>query len=153
VARAAGRTPYTNDIALAEGARQTVEISLAPQQQPVTERAPAPGTPAARHHGPTTLTIGLLTGAGLAIAAGSVTGIAALNHKSHLDKACTPGCPPNMSSELDAFRTDRTLSYLSFGIGLAAAGAGAYFWLHEGSSGSQVGAVMLPGGAAIAGRF
>jgi hypothetical protein len=153
-ARAPGREPYTNDIALAEGARQTVEITLAPLRKPMAERDLSPSAaPQAGHHGPSTLTIALLTGGGLALAAGTVTGVAALNHKSHLDKACSPGCPPSMSSDLDSFRMDRTLSYLGFGVGLAAAGAGTYFLLHDGASGRQVGAVVLPGGAAVAGSF
>jgi len=86
-------------------------------------------------------------------ATGAVTGISALNHKSHLDKTCSPSCPPSISSELDAFRMNRTLSYVSFGVALAAAGAGTYFFLRNGSSGSQVGAMVVPGGAAVAGRF
>jgi hypothetical protein len=58
-----------------------------------------------------------------------------------------------MSGDLSAFRRDRTLSYLGFGVGLAAAGAGAYLLLHEGASGSEVGALVLPGGAAVTGSF
>jgi hypothetical protein len=118
--------------------------------------AEAPSTPAspptARHH-PSPLAIVLLSGGGLAVAAGTVTGITALSHKSSLDAACKPGCPSNMSGELSAFRRDRTLSYLGFGLGLAAAGAGAYLLFHESSSGNVVGALVLPGGAAVAGSF
>ena len=149
--RAPGREPYSADVALAEGGRQTVEISLTPLHAPVTPREAAPVPRAG--HGPSTLAVALLTGGGLALAAGTVTGISALKHKSHLDKACSPGCPPNMSSDLDSFRMNRTLSYLGFGLGLAAAGAGTYVWLHDGSSGRQVGAMLLPGGAAVAGSF
>jgi len=153
-AHAAGRAAYSYDIALAEGARQAVEISLLPLRAAAAPReAPAPVASKVPQRGPSTLTVALLTGGGLAIAAGTVTGISALNHKSHLDKTCSPGCPPNMSSELDAFRRNRTLSYLGFGIGLAAAGAGTYFLLHRGSSGNQVGALLLPGSAAVVGSF
>jgi hypothetical protein len=153
-ARAPGREPYAYDVALAEGARQSVEITLAPLHQPVSARAGStPAAPKDQHHGHSTLTVALLTGGGLSLAAGTVTGISALNHKSHLDKVCSPGCPANMSSDLDSFRMNRTLSYLGFGLGLAAAGAGTYLWLHEGSSRRQVGAVVLPGGAAVAGTF
>jgi len=153
-ARAAGRAPYGYDMALAEGARQVVEITLLPREQQVAEGRSLPASePRAGYHGPSTLTVALWTAGGLGVAAGAVTGISALNHKSHLDKACSPGCPPSISSELDAFRMNRTLSYVSFGVALAAAGAGTYFFLRNGSSGSQVGAMVVPGGAAVAGRF
>ena len=148
-ARAPGRAPYAAEVTLPEGGRETVQISL--------EAAAAPSTPAsaattARHRF-SPLTIVLLSGGGLAIAAGTVTGIAALSHKSSLEAACKPGCPANMSAELSAFRRDRTLSYLGFGLGLAAAGTGAYLLFHESSSGNLVGAFVLPGGAAVAGSF
>lgn len=148
-ARAPGRAPYASEVTLPEGGRQTVEISL--------ERAATPSPPATRAnatgHRVSPLAIVLLSGGGLAIAAGTVTGIAALGHKSSLDAACKPGCPTNMSADLSAFRRDRALSYLSFGLGLAATGTGAYLLFHEGSSGTQVGALMLPGGAAVTGSF
>ena len=83
----------------------------------------------------------------------AVTGVAALSHKSSLDKACTPGCPSNLSSDLSSFRLQRTLSYVGFGVGLAALGAGTYFLLQRGSSGREVGALVLPGGAALIGAF
>jgi hypothetical protein len=146
-ARAPGRAPYATEVTLPEGGRETVQISL---------EAAAPSTPASpttARHRPSPLTIVLLSGGGLAIVAGTVTGIAALSHKSSLDAACKPGCPANMSAEVSAFRRDRTLSYLGFGLGLAAAGAGAYLLFHESSSGNVVGALVLPGGAAVTGSF
>jgi hypothetical protein len=57
-----------------------------------------------------------------------------------------------MSSDLDTFRLTRTISYVSFGVGLVAAGAGTYFLLHESADG-QVGALLVPGGASVAGTF
>jgi hypothetical protein len=153
-ARAPGRAPYSYDVTLPEGGRQVVEITLAPLEPAALLReADSPAAPKPKHHGPSTLTIALLAGGGVALAAGTVTGIAALSHKSSLDKACTPGCPPQMSSDLDSFRLDRTLSYVGFGLGIAAAGAGTYLLLHESSSGGQVGALVLPGGAALTGSF
>ena len=77
----------------------------------------------------------------------------ALNHKSKLDGACNPGCPVGMGDDLDGFRSKRTLSYVGFGVGLAAAGVGTYFLLRDGSSGSRVEARLLPGGASLAGTF
>ena len=147
-ARAPGRAPYAADVTLPEGDRQTVEIAFAspsPSSTPAAESAP--------RHQTSVLTIVLLAGGGLGIAAGTVTGVAALSHKSSLDAACKPGCPTNMSADLAAFRRERALSYVGFGLGLAAAGTGAYLLFHEGSSGSQVGALVMPGGAAVTGSF
>lgn len=148
-ARAPGRAPYATEVTLPEGGRQTVEISL---EAAVAPRAPASPSSTTRHR-VSPLTIVLLSGGGLAIAAGAVTGIAAMSHKSSLDAACKPGCPSNMSADLSAFRRERALSYVGFGVGLVAAGTGAYLLFHEGSSGNQVGALVLPGGAAVTGSF
>lgn len=149
-ARAPGRAPYAASVSLPEGGRQTIEISF---ESAAPRAASAPATASTPSHRASTLTLVLLTGGGLAITGGAVTGIAAMSHKSTLDAACKPGCPANMSDDLAAFRRDRALSYLGFGLGLAAAGTGAYLLLHEGSSGSQVGALALPGGAAVTGTF
>lgn len=151
-ARASGRVPYTFELMLPEGGRQTVEISL----EPVSAAPPSPvatASPGGREHRTSPWTIALLAGGGVAIAGGVVTGVAALSHKSSLDAACKPGCPSNMSEDLSAFRRDRALSYLGFGLGLAAAGTGAYLLFHEGAEGNQVGALVLPGGAAVTGSF
>jgi hypothetical protein len=152
-AHAPGRVPYRYDVTLAEGARQAVEISLLPVATEAPRDTPPAPAPEAHQHRTSPLTIALLAGGGIAIAAGTVTGIAALNHKSSLDRACNPGCPAKMSSDLDSFRLDRTLSYVGFGVGLAAAGAGVYLLVHRGASGGEVGALMLPGGAAVRGSF
>jgi hypothetical protein len=148
-----GRQPYAYEVTLADGARQAVEISLLPLESARPPRDAAlvdTAQPSAR---PSTLTVALFAGGGVALAVGMVSGIAALGHQSKLDDACSPGCPPNMAKDLDAYRFDRTLSYVGFGVGVAAVGAGAYFLLHEGSSGRQVGAQLFPGGAALKGQF
>jgi hypothetical protein len=153
VARAQGRAPASYDLSLAEGVHQTVEISFAMADDGAARAGAATAVPGPKRAGSPTLAIALLTGGGIALAAGTVTGIAALSHKATLDKSCNPACPSSMSSDLDAFRLDRTLSYVGFGVGLAAVGAGTYFLLHRGSQGSEVGAMVLPGGAALTGKF
>jgi hypothetical protein len=152
VAHAPGRVPYRNDVTLAEGSRQAVDISLEIEARPsAPPAAPAAAVPPRRRTSP--LAIALLTGGGVALAVGTVTGIAALSHKSDLDSACNPGCPAKMSSDLESFRLDRTLSYIGFGVGLAAAGAGTYLLLHESSSGGEVGALVMPGAVTVTGSF
>jgi hypothetical protein len=154
-AHAPGREPYRYDVNLAEGARQAVEITLPLEkrggQQALEDEARQPFKKA----GPkvSALSIGLFAGGGAALAVGVGSGISALNHQSNLDEQCSPGCPASMSSELEAFRLTRTLSYVGFGVGLVAVGAGTYFLLHESSSGAQVGALVMPGGAGLAGTF
>jgi hypothetical protein len=150
-ASASGRAPYSSELTLAEGARSTVDILLAPS--PATPRGEASVEPRPRKRGASPLAIGFLTGGGLAVAVGAVTGISALNHRSSLEAACKPGCPSSLADELSDFRRDRTLSYLGFGVGLAAAGVGTYFLLHDSASGTELGALVLPGGAALRGTF
>lgn len=153
-ARAPGHDPYSHDVALAEGARQGVEVTLL-AAHPGESALGAAGSSSQADEASGSRRVGfaLLAGGGVAIVAGSVLGIAALNHKSKLDDACQPGCPQNMSEDLDAFRRDRTLSYVGFGVGAAAAGLGAYFLLHQSSSGQRVEARLLPGGASLVGQF
>jgi hypothetical protein len=153
LAQARGRSPAAYDLSLAEGAHQALEITFAPAGAPASRSAaPAPIQDTKRAGSPA-LAIALLSGGGIALAAGTVTGIAALSYKSTLDDNCNPGCPSSMSSNLDAFRLDRTLSYVGFGVGLAALGAGTYLLLHRSAAGTEMGAVVLPGGAALRGRF
>jgi hypothetical protein len=152
LARARGHLPAAYDLSLAEGTHQFLEIAFAPAAAASGSPTTAPSPDEKRARSPT-LAIALLSGGGIALAAGAVTGIAALNYKSTLDDNCTPGCPPSMSSNLDAFRLDRTLSYVGFGVGLAALGAGTYLLLHRSAAGTEMGAVVLPGGAALRGRF
>ncbi len=69
---------------------------------------------------------------GLAAAAttvGVVSGATALSRKSDLDQVCHPGCPASAADQLSSFRTNRTVSYVSFGVGAAALAAGGYLLL------------------------
>jgi len=152
LAQARGYLPATYELSLAEGTHQSLDLAFAPAAAASGSPAPAPSQDERRAGSPT-LAIALLSGGGIALAAGTVTGIAALSYKSTLDDNCTPGCPSSMSSNLDAFRLDRTLSYVGFGVGLAALGAGTYLLLHRSAAGTEMGAVVLPGGAALRGRF
>jgi hypothetical protein len=154
-ARAAGHEPYSYDVNLPEGGHQAVEITLprlrvAERQQPADEQPGLP-RPSSKKNA-ALLPLALFAGGGVALAVGTATGLVALGKKSNLDDRCNPGCPPSMSSDLDTFRLTRTISYVSFGVGLVAAGAGTYFLLHESADG-QVGALLVPGGASVAGTF
>lgn len=149
-ARADGFQPYARELVLAEGSKQPVEIALVPGEtaDAAETRASAPES-----HAPSTPTLALLSAAGAGVVFGSITGVLALGHRSKLERECKPGCPASMSSELDAYRTTRSLSYVGFGIGLAAAGAGAYFWFRDSRGGTRVGALLGPTGGALVGSF
>lgn len=151
VARARGRAPYASDLTLGEGARQEVELAFSLAEEP----APASRPPGRESEPPgaSTLALAVLAGGGLAIAGGTVTGIIALNHKSTLDRSCTPGCPESLRSELSAYRLTRTLSYVGFGLGVAALGTGTYFLLHRSPSGRELRAEWSPTGGALTGTF
>jgi hypothetical protein len=149
-ARAPGKVPYVLELSLTEGGLQVVRVELAAAPRPAND---APVSPASRELRPSALSIGLLAGGGVALAVGTVTGIAALNHQSALEDGCTPGCPPSLRNDLDGFRRNRTFSYVGLGVGLVAAGTGAFLLWHESSSGRHVGAAAYPGGAFVTGRF
>jgi len=61
---------------------------------------------------------------GAAATAGAVLGAIAWDTKSGLDDSCGPNgdnCPAGSEGEIDTFRTTRTVSYVSFGLGAATA--------------------------------
>lgn len=161
VARARGHAPFTGEVVMMQGERQQVEIIFrAPEPAPTPTPTPTQAPSRAAGFGPDAAAspslapgLVLLTGGGVALAAGVVTGIVALNHKSELDANCRPGCPPSMKGDLDSYRVNRTVSYVSLGVGLAAAGVGGYLLLHRGPSGAELAARLGPGGAALTGRF
>ncbi len=149
-AHATGHDPYSYDVALTEGSSRGVEITLLKTFVPEPVRAAPVSDVGSRV---SRVGVGLLAGGGVALAVGAVTGVVALNHKSKLDDACKPGCPADLRDELASFRRNRALSYVGFGLGLAAAGAGSYFLLHEAGSGRRVEARLFPSGAAVTGSF
>ena len=89
-----------------------------------------------------------LTGAGAAfIGAGAVTGVIALQTKSELEDACNPLCPSAYADDVDKWRLTRTLSYVSFGLGIAGLASGTYLLLHPPS---RAGAVQPKTSVALA---
>ena len=152
-ASAPGREPYRVELSLSEGGQQALHIGLDVARPAAPGPASSPSPASDRGARSSTLGIALVAGGAVAIVGGSVTGVVALNRKASLDEACSPGCPPSMGSELEAFRLNRTLSYVGFGVGLAAAGVGTYLLLHQGSSGQQVGVAVGLNAASLAGRF
>jgi hypothetical protein len=147
VRTADGRT-VTRDLVLAEGAHEDVELTLAPLPAP----APLPVLPAPKASNPGNTAGWALVISGAAFAGvGALTGILALEEKSHLDSVCKPGCPPGSEASIDAFRRERTVSYVAFSVGVLAAAGGGYLLVKHPPH--QVGLAVAPGLVAVAGSL
>jgi hypothetical protein len=125
-ARVAGQLRATRELNIDEGQSYQIELDVRPAQPaPKPVIAEPASAPAAKPHswrktgGYVALGVGAL---GLGI--GTYTGIVALHHKSDLDSVCKPSCPPSSADDIDSFRSNRTVSYVSFGVGIAAAATG-----------------------------
>lgn len=82
-----------------------------------------------------------------------ITGIIALQKHSTLNSQCHPGCPAGAADDLSAFRTTRTLSYVSFIAGSASLGVGSYLLLSGSNNSPSVGASIGPAQVGLWGRF
>jgi hypothetical protein len=74
---------------------------------------------------------------GAGLISGVAAGLVMLDKKSSLDNVCTTSCPPAAQNDLDTFRTARTTSFIGYGVGIAAIGAGAVLLLTAPSSPSE----------------
>ncbi|HEX6277938.1 MAG TPA: hypothetical protein VFZ53_33070 [Polyangiaceae bacterium] len=159
VVHAKGYESATHSLVVAEGSRHVLEIPLVAEGAARSSAVLADNPPAAAENdGPATPSRRVagfaLAGAGGALLVTSaVTGMLALSAKSDLDDHCEPGCPETMTDELDAFRRNRTLSYVTLGLGAASLGAGGYLVLStpSGSASAEVGLGL--GSVRVRGRF
>ena len=154
-ARLAGQLRARRELSLAEGESQQIELDL--------RREPAHKPQILAREGSASLEtsgylsrrtwgyIGLGVGA-LGLGIGTYTGLTALHHKSDLDSVCHPACPRSSAADLDGFRTNRTISYLSFGVGIVAAGTGIVL-LSLGSAQEHLAIRVVPMGLQIGGRL
>jgi hypothetical protein len=157
-ARVSGQLRATRELSIVEGQNYQIELDVRPAQpapKPVVVAPPAPSpAPTSSAHswrktgGYAALGVGAL---GLGI--GTYTGILALNHKSDLDSVCSPTCPPSSAADIDSFRTNRTISYVSFGVGIAAAATGVVLLTLGNPSQEHVAIRALPTGLSIGGRL
>jgi hypothetical protein len=124
--RVGGQTRAARDLTIVEGQSYQVDLDAHPAQ-PATKPAAASLDAQSLSSGPnwrkTLGYVGLGIG-GVGLGVGTYTGLVALHHKSNLDSACHPGCPASSASDIDAWRSNRTASWLSYSVGVAAAGAG-----------------------------
>jgi hypothetical protein len=142
-------------------AAPAVEVAKMPDNSPISRgeaiNAP-PGTGAAPSptSGPPTRRIlgyvGLGVGA-LGLGLGTYTGLVALHHKSQLDDVCHPGCPQSSAADLSGFRNNRTVSWVSYGIGVAAATTGILLLTLGEPNREHVALGVVPGGVRVGGLF
>jgi hypothetical protein len=149
----------TRDITLVEGESNQVQLSVQPihaaakpvavAPPPAIDSAPAPSSQSSLHTlGYVALGVGVV-GLGL----GTYTGLTALHHKSDLDSVCHPECPASSAGDIDSFRTNRTVSWISYGVGIAAAATGIVLLTIGKPSGEHVAIRALPNGLQIGGQL
>jgi hypothetical protein len=89
----------------------------------------------------------------LGLGVGTYTGLVALHHKSALDSACHPECPQSSSADLDGFRGNRTVSWISYGVGIAAGATGVLLLTLGKPAHEHVSIRALPTGIQIGGQL
>ena len=156
VVRVAGQIRAERDLSVVEGQSYQVELDAHPAQ-PSTKPAVAPVEPQAdassdSNSRKTLAYVGLGLGV-VGLGVGTYTGLVALHHKSNLDSACHPGCPASSAAEIDSWRSNRTVSWLSYGVGIAAAGAGVLLLTLGKPNQEHVAVRALPNGVLIGGQL
>lgn len=155
-ARVAGQLRATRELSMVEGESYQVELDLRPVQpppKPVVVVQPAVSESSSAHSWRKTGGYVALSVGALGIGIGTYTGLRALHHKSELDSVCKPDCPPSSADEIDAFRSNRTVSYVSFGVGIAAAATGIALLTLGKPNEEHVAIRALPTGLQIGGRL
>lgn len=155
-ARVGGQLRATRELSMVEGQSYQIELDLRPVQPPPKPVVLAP-PPESSHSGPhswrkTGGYVALGVGA-LGLGIGTYTGLVALHHKSELDSVCQPTCPSSSADDIDSFRSNRTISYVSFGVGIAAAATGVMLLTLGKPEQQHLAIRALPMGLQIGGRL
>jgi hypothetical protein len=158
--RVAGQLRTSRELSLLETESYQVELDVSPAKpvlKPVLpDEHPAITTEAPQAAPPNTMrTLGYVAiGVGvLGLGIGAYTGLVALHHKSDLDSACNPQCPRSSASEVDGFRSNRTASWLGFGVGIAAGATGVLLLTLGQPAQEHLAIRALPNGLQIGGRL
>jgi hypothetical protein len=166
-AHARGCLPVDASVHLKPGGRRVVQLTLALDpnaplsEEPEHASAPQRAVSADRDQassGTRTAAYVLFGVAGVGIVTGSVLGGLAMQKEGVLSANCPNNhCSPAYQSDLNTGRALGTGATVAFGVGLAAAAAGAYFFFTsptpEKTSGVHAGAWVGPGSAGLAGWF
>jgi hypothetical protein len=127
--KASGRADAITSVTLGEGEAKAIEVdagapSLAPTHPAATSPEVPPQAPRATVHPLTFVGFGV---AGVALGAGTITGLLALSAGKSAKVACPAlQCDANAYADIEAGRTLGTASTISFALAGVAAGAGLY---------------------------
>ena len=156
--RVSGQVRATRELSAVEGQSYRVELDAAPAKP--AEKAVLFASPSQSGDSPsaspsTLRTLGYVSlGVGVVgLGLGTYTGLVALNKKSELDSVCHPGCPTSSASDVDAFRSNRTVSWIGYGVGIAAAATGVVLIAIGKPAREHVAIRALPTGLQIGGRL
>jgi hypothetical protein len=155
-ARVAGQLRATRELSMLEGGSYQVELDLRPVEsahKPLVLQAMPTNPSAGKANMRKTAGFAALGVGALGLGIGTFTGIVALHHESELDSVCKPKCPPSSAADIDSFRSNRTISYVSFGLGVAATATGVLLLTLGKPSEEHVAIRALPTGLQIAGRL
>jgi hypothetical protein len=163
--RVAGQIRTSRELSLLETESYQVELDVSPAKSAVPPPGPvlsnehpaslAAEIPASTSSPNTMRTLGYVgIGVGvLGLGIGTYTGLVALHHKSNLDAACHPECPQSSSDEIGGFRSNRTVSWISYGVGIAAGATGVLLLTLGEPAHEHVAIRALPTGIQIGGRL
>ena len=156
--RVSGQVRATRELSALEGQSYRIELNAAPAKP--AEKAAVFASPSQSGDSPsaspaTLRTLGYVSlGVGVVgLGLGTYTGLVALNKKSDLDSVCHPGCPTSSASDVDAFRSNRTVSWIGYGVGIAAAATGVVLIAIGKPAREHVAIRALPTGLQIGGRL
>ncbi|MEP7049325.1 MAG: hypothetical protein ABJB12_03190 [Pseudomonadota bacterium] len=155
VVQVAGVVRARRDLTVVEGQSYQVELDASP-----VAAAPPPPASEAREDRQSfgssargSLAYVALGVGALGLGVGTYTGLVALHHKSNLDSVCNPDCPRSAASEMSSWRSNRTVSWISYGVGVAAAGAGVLLLTLGKPDKEHIALTALPNGLQIGGRL
>jgi hypothetical protein len=152
--RVSGQVRAARELNLNEGQSYQVDLDIHPVQ-PVAKAQPVAGPSPRSTRSSSLRTLGFV-GLGLGavgIGIGTYTGLVALHHQSQLDAACHPDCPQSSGGDLSGWRGNRTASWLSYGVGVAATASGVLLLTLGKSEGEHIAVIGLSNGIQIRGRL
>jgi hypothetical protein len=153
--RVGGQTRAARDLSVVEGESYQVELDAHPAEPAAKPPAPPVETRSQASSSLNPRTLGYV-GLGIGVVGfgvGTFTGLVALHHKSNLDSACHPGCPQSSASDIDSWRTNRTVSWLSYSVSVAAAAGGILLLTLGKPNQEHVAVRALPNGVQIGGQL
>jgi hypothetical protein len=150
----AGQVRARRDLTAVEGESYQVELDarpVAPTEATTPLATPDDNEPTSSSR--RTLAFAALGIGAVGLGVGTYTGLVALHHKSNLDSECHPDCPRSAADEMSSWRGNRTLSWVSYGVGFAAVGTGILLLTLGKPGHEQVALSAMPGGLQIGGRL